>query len=1769
MPNVNLYSKGARIWLKDPETVWKAASVTQDYDGKVLHVEITDTLETESINISKESDLPPLRNPDILIGENDLTNLSYLHEPAVLHNLAIRFIDNCAIYTYCGIVLVAINPYSDLQIYGNDTISMYRGKNMGDLDPHIYAVAEEAFTRMERDSLNQSIIVSGESGAGKTVSAKYAMRYFATVGGTSQTETQVEKRVLASSPIMEAIGNAKTTRNDNSSRFGKYIEIDFNKQFHIIAADMRTYLLEKSRVVFQAEDERNYHIFYQMCAAREDEFMSCLSLEHPDDFFYLNQGSSPEIDGVDDLKEFMNTREAFHLLGIPEEDQFRIFQILAGILYLGNISVEPSSGRADSESSQITSDESVIKKMSDLLGIEEPQIKKWLVNRKIITSRESYVKPMNAESALFARDALAKTIYSKLFDWIVVKINMSLKTSGKTHKFIGVLDIYGFETFAINSFEQFCINYANEKLQQQFNLHVFKLEQEEYLREGIEWKMIDFYDNQPCIDLIESKLGILDLLDEECRMPKGTDKSWVEKLYDKCKKWQHFTKNRLSQSAFIVQHFADNVEYESQGFLDKNRDTVMEEQVAVIKASSNTLLCELFSEKSLSSGQKTKITPNPTGTLKKNSKKTVGSQFRDSLNLLMDALNSTTPHYVRCIKPNDAKAAFQFDPRRGVQQLRACGVLETVRISAAGYPSRWTYYDFFVRYRVLCRSKDVKKNDFRTTCAKIVEKFIGDEDKYRFGKSKLFFRAGQVAYMEKLRSEKLMACGIMIQKHVKGWLARKKYIRLLTATRLLQRLSRGFIARRRIFHMRRLQAAVKIQAFIRGCLRRKSFNRTKELTIGLQARIRGYNARKNHIEFLKEKKAILIQKHVRGFLQRSKYLKNRNQVILVQSIVRRWSARRHYKKLKIEAKSVEHQKKLNQGLENKIISLQQKLTTSEKENKELHSALNGHTALKKDLEDYKKVSTEAKALQQRNSSLEAQLDSLKQELDSEKTEKIDIINDRVNDSEAWLAKEKDYLLQISSQEEEIRIIKETSKMEGEANTSDIISKLQQEKLSMSQEYEQERIAYQRLVNEYNKLEALYENVQDELNSSGRRTSLVSLTTNEGEDIDSSYGSQSGRSSMRSTHDQLHKSEGSDGDGGQGHVNNVGLTVKLQQKLQETIKERDRLSRRVEELEALQKSNDEIQSNQVLRIQDLEHENTSTLGELKVLRHGILNNNGDNAQLKEVLEQFDSLQEELNRRREECIQLRSLLAANEQPLSIVSKASDVLPDSDDLLAAFESQKKFIKQLQDQIYDEKSRSKEMKHEYEDEIKKLNLTTTEQQQIINETINGSPTNQIEACLQHEITRLTGENFDLREKIEDQTDTNRRLKGQLKTYVKRLRECGASISETNGIEPDINKELPLAMPVIRKKEHDYLGMFEYKKEHEQTIMKALIYDLKPKIASQMLPGLPAYVIFMMIRYTDHNNNDELVRNLIQGCICFIKKVIKKKGQNDIEIQTLWLANILRILHNLQQYSGERKFQEDSSSKQIEQCLRNFDLTEYRRLISDIAIWVYQGVIKLIEEEIQPLIVPAILENDSLGSIDQPRGPRFKPGSKTNERETPIDVEPKEALTQLIELLTRFQKILAKYGLGPEIISMIFRQIFYTICAGSLNNLLLRKDICHWSRGMKIRFNIAQIEQWARDYKVDDEKRQVIEALAPVIQATQLLQTRKTQEDAVNLCNMCDQLRVSQIIKILNLYTPADEYEERVTPAFVRKIQSTLQERSNIESQKKVFITVTIIINI
>ncbi|VDP42430.1 unnamed protein product [Heligmosomoides polygyrus] len=617
------FQKGTRVWHRHPELVWIPGVLEHDVTFATNSVRILlENDEEVEVAISSLNQLPFLRNPAILVGKDDLTSLSYLHEPAVLHNLQVRFVEREVIYTYCGIVLVAINPYTECpHLYGEEVIQVYKGvgKQVRGLDPHIYAVAEEAFYDLAEFKKCQSIIVSGESGAGKTVSAKFVMncclpfilvtsflpswslafqgnfRYFASIAGHRDGSAGVEDRVLATNPIMEAIGNAKTIRNDNSSRFGKFIQINFSDKFTISGAEMKTYLLEKSRLVFQAQQERNYHIFYQMCAARDHPLLQDFGLECSEMYWFTRQGGESEISGVDDRQNFLETMKALDLLGFDHEKQRDIFRILKGILLLGNIEFK-GDGEISSISQMNTNE--VHQLCSDYMISEQP-LRLWLTAREIRAAGETVRKGLGPREAVRSRDALAKLIYAQLFSWFVSRFNDALiERDGKASRnrsFIGVLDIYGFETFDVNSFEQFCINYANEKLQQQFNQHVFKLEQEEYEREELSWVRIDFYDNQSTIDLIEGSPGLINYLNEQCKVVNGSDSGWLNQITTcpTLKKNSNLQMPRIKSTQFIVKHFAADVGF-TEGFMEKNKDAVSKQLLELFSLTKFPLLREIL-----------------------------------------------------------------------------------------------------------------------------------------------------------------------------------------------------------------------------------------------------------------------------------------------------------------------------------------------------------------------------------------------------------------------------------------------------------------------------------------------------------------------------------------------------------------------------------------------------------------------------------------------------------------------------------------------------------------------------------------------------------------------------------------------------------------------------------------------------------------------------------------------------------------------------------------------------------------------------------------------------------------------------------------------------------------------------------------------------------------------------------------------------------------------------------------------------------------------
>ncbi|KAI0710458.1 myosin 5 [Cerioporus squamosus] len=1063
----NIYSKGTRVWFPDKELGWISAEVTSatktdeaiklvfvDERGKEIKVDTT----VKAIKDGK-GDLPPLRNPPLLETADDLATLSHLNEPSVLHTIRNRYAQH-SIYTYSGIVLIAVNPFQRVALYGPEVIQAYNGRRRGELEPHLFAIAEDAYTAMSRDGTGQTIIVSGESGAGKTESAKFIMRYLASVNppaakGRAKTKasldesSEVERQILATNPVLEAFGNAKTTRNDNSSRFGKYIQIMFDGEQEIVGARIRTYLLERSRVVFQPLTERNYHIFYQLCAGAPLKERKDLGLDTDvSKFQYLSQGgpSSTPIPGVDDAEEFRQTQTALSTIGISVEKQWAVFKLLSALLHLGNIKVTQTRNDA-----VIDDADPALQLATRFLGVPLADFKKWTIKKQITTRSEKIVTALNGAQATGVRDSVAKFVYACLFEWVVAILNESLagengEAMSRAEMFIGVLDIYGFEHFKKNSFEQFSINYANEKLQQEFNQHVFKLEQEEYVREKINWTFIEFSDNQPCIDIIEGKLGVMALLDEESRLPSGTDQSFLQKLHNQLAKPENakvFKKPRFGNSAFTIAHYALDVTYEVEGFLEKNRDTVPDEHMALLQGTKNAFLKEVLDaafaatkppeatpssptvsdapttnkraslipdpgrQSIMSSGASGAGPKRPGGVVRK---PTQASIFKASLVNLMETLNTTNVHYIRCIKPNEQKRAWEFTPQQVLSQLRACGVLETIRISCAGYPSRWTYEEFAERYYMLVHSSEwepmIKNLELKPLCARILEKTINDPDKYQPGLTKIFFRAGMLAALESLRSNRLNQLVTIVQKNMRRKMAVKKYQELRNATIKIQTWWRGLLARKLVDKIRRDVAATRLQRGIRRYLQRKRFLTIRASVVAVQSRARGALARRLFKDSKREFAVITLQSLFRGLYAPPRaYKQDVANVVLIQSCIRRRLARKELKALKAEARSVSKFKEISYRLENK-------------EKKELHNKVQALEAqLMQAVSRHEESDARAKQLQSDLTSAQEELSRSQQLLRAkeEVERKLEEAITRAAEKEATIQKLSEELAQQAAQ----------------------------------------------------------------------------------------------------------------------------------------------------------------------------------------------------------------------------------------------------------------------------------------------------------------------------------------------------------------------------------------------------------------------------------------------------------------------------------------------------------------------------------------------------------------------------------------------------------------------------------------------------------------------------------------------------------------------------------------------------------------------------------
>ncbi|KAG7561295.1 P-loop containing nucleoside triphosphate hydrolase [Arabidopsis thaliana x Arabidopsis arenosa] len=861
----------SHVWVEDPERAW-IDGVVLNIKGDEAEIKTNDGREVIA-NLSK---LYPKDTEAPSEGVEDMTRLSYLHEPAVLDNLATRYELN-EIYTYTGNILIAVNPFQGLpHLYDAEVMEKYKEAYFKELSPHVFAIGGIAYREMINEGRNKCILVSGESGSGKTETTKMLMRYLAYFGGHTAAEGRtVENQVLESNPVLEAFGNAKTVKNNNSSRFGKFVEIQFDDVGRISGAAIRTYLLERSRVCQVSDPERNYHCFYLLCAAPPED-VERFKLGDPKSFRYLNQSSCYELDGVNDAEEYLATRRAMDVVGISEKEQDAIFRVVAAILHLGNI--EFSKGE-DADSSSVKDEQSMfhLQMTSELLMCDPHSLEDALCKRMMVTPEEVIKRSLDPLGAAVSRDGLAKTIYSRLFDWLVNKINISIGQDSHSRRLIGVLDIYGFESFKTNSFEQFCINYTNEKLQQHFNQHVFKMEQGEYQKEEIDWSYVEFVDNQDVVDLIEKKPGgIIALLDEACMLPKSTPETFSEKLYHTFKDHKRFMKPKLTRSDFTLVHYAGDVQYQSDQFLDKNKDYVVAEHQDLLNASKCSFVSGLFP-------------PLP----KESSKSkfsSIGARFKLQLQQLMETLNSTEPHYIRCVKPNNLLQPTVFDNANVLHQLRSGGVLEAIRVKCAGYPTNRTFIEFLNRFLIL--APEILKGEYEAdvACKWILEKkgLTG----YQIGKSKVFLRAGQMAELDAHRTRVLGESARMIQGQVRTRLTRERFVLMRRASVNIQANWRGNLARKISKDMRREEAAIKIQKNLRRQIAKKDYGKTKSSALTLQSGVRTMAARHEFRYKLTTRAATVIQAYWRGYSAISEYKKLKRVSLVCKSNLRGRIARK-------------------------------------------------------------------------------------------------------------------------------------------------------------------------------------------------------------------------------------------------------------------------------------------------------------------------------------------------------------------------------------------------------------------------------------------------------------------------------------------------------------------------------------------------------------------------------------------------------------------------------------------------------------------------------------------------------------------------------------------------------------------------------------------------------------------------------------------------------------------------------------------------------------
>eukprot|EP00929_Paragymnodinium_shiwhaense_P025618 TRINITY_DN15447_c0_g1_i1.p1 TRINITY_DN15447_c0_g1~~TRINITY_DN15447_c0_g1_i1.p1 ORF type:complete len:1423 (-),score=349.76 TRINITY_DN15447_c0_g1_i1:57-4325(-) len=919
--------EGAKVYVRDAAGNWQKATVAsvvgnsrykvqlepwEEPDGHAPSASSTASGCLEVDASSMDGGTLPFQNknmPDN--GFPDMTALDHLHEAALLHNLRVRFLSHACPYTYTADIVIAVNPYRWFpQLYSEELRKEYLVFDRAKLTPHVYAASSVAYAGLKESNMDQAILVSGESGAGKTETVKILMGHLALIA-SSDDSTHI-KRIVESNPLLEAFGNAQTVRNDNSSRFGKFIELQVDTGCHLVGSQCRTYLLEKSRVVSQDTGERNYHIFYQMLAA-DPEVRTSIGLggqnHNRDKMRYTRLGTSKTdtIEGMHDSERFKGTVSALALVGVDGAVLTQMLRALASVLLLGEVEFDGSNGAETQDDIAKVTDGAAenAKAAAANLEVDAQALAQALTHRTLKTRNESIVKSMPPSAATATRDALSKELYARLFDWLVAKICAATRAAAgdDVKHFVGLLDIFGFESFAINRFEQLCINYANEKLQQKFTLDVFKSVQQEYSDEGIPWDRIEFKDNAPVLALIESKMGICAMLNEEGVRPKGSDENFVAKLGTVHKEDPAFSRPKLGaqkELQFAIKHYAGTVTYTATGWLDRNKDSISDDVVDLLRSSQNPIIAEVFAE---APGDKA-ATDAPAG--KKMGSDTVVTKFKTSLAQLMETVGKTHTQYVRCIKPNKEKSPILMDHAMVVDQLRCAGVVEAIRVSRAGFPARIPLKDFVARFTPLARcaaglgfkcstvvgtdagaSKSAAaalaaiKDKAEPTAAcralagALVPAAAGDRQAYEVGRTRVYFKGGVLEKLEERRALLLQAAATEMTRRVRGRQERERfackrhtavvmqslqrmrrqrnaYLRVQRAVVRFQSARRAVLAKRQVAWLRRERCAARIQAAHRRRVAMRSLARARKAAVCLQAAVRRRYCRKQYIKDLAE-----------------------------------------------------------------------------------------------------------------------------------------------------------------------------------------------------------------------------------------------------------------------------------------------------------------------------------------------------------------------------------------------------------------------------------------------------------------------------------------------------------------------------------------------------------------------------------------------------------------------------------------------------------------------------------------------------------------------------------------------------------------------------------------------------------------------------------------------------------------------------------------------------------------------------------------------------